>query len=116
MKPTLSQQDDKEWNEYNTKYHEIEAKIKLEKLQDDIKKVELTEEQYKTWLETDIFYITTEQFEILYGMNKQKQASLRSHIRDPLPSFQVHGKGKHYYNKLEVDKWLSNYKRASPFS
>ena len=87
--------------------------IKEQELEDKNKRLTLTDKQYKTWIDTDVYYITTEQLETLYGITKQKQAGLRSHIKDPLPSFQLHGKGKHYYNKVEVDKWLSNYKRDS---
>lgn len=85
-------------------------------LENENKKLTLTDEQYKTWLETDITHINTEQFETLYGISQRKQKDLRSHLKDPLPSFQLHGKGKHCYNKMEVEKWLENYKRINPFN
>ena len=88
---------------------------KILKLQDKNKRLTLTDEQYKTWLDTDVAHINTEQFAVLYGFNKRKQTELRSRIQDPLPSFQIDGKGQHYYNKIEVDKWLSNHKRLNPF-
>ncbi len=82
-------------------------------LEDEIKKITLTGKQYKTWLESNIQMINTEQFEILYGMSLRKQAELRSFRKDPLPSYQIDGKGKHYYNRIDVDNWLDNYKRQS---
>ena len=93
----------------------VKQRMQILEVEDKNKRLTLTDEQYKTWLETDIKHINTEQFEILYGINKRKQAELRSFRQDFLPSFQIDGKGKHYYNKLEVDKWLSNYKRLNPF-
>lgn len=83
-------------------------------LEDENKKLTLTDEQYRTWLDTDIFHINTKQFAILYNISEKKQAELRSHRQDHLPSFQIDGKGRHYYNKKEVDNWLENYKRLNP--
>lgn len=94
----------------------VKQRIQILELEDKNKRLTLTDEQYKTWLETDIFYINTEQFEILYGINKRKQAELRSYRKDFLPSFQIDGKGKHYYNKKEVENWLSNHKRLNLFN
>ena len=37
-------------------------------LEDENKKLTLTDEQYKTWLETDIFHINTKQFFILFNI------------------------------------------------
>lgn len=84
-------------------------------LENENKKLTLTDKKYRAWLGSDITHINTEQFEILYGMTQRKQAQLRSHIKDCMPSFQIYGKGKHYYNKQEVAKWLENYKRTNPF-
>ena len=98
-----------------TKLIALMTAFKCLDLEDEVKKLTLTDEQYKTWLETDITHINTKQFEILFGITERKQAELRSWQKDHLPSFQIDGKGKHYYNKLEVMNWLDNYKRLNPF-
>ncbi len=94
-----------------TKLIALMTAFKCLDLEDEVKKLTLTGKQYKTWLETDLQHINTEQFEVLFSMPLRKQAELRSFRHDPLPSFQIDGKGKHYYNKQEVTNWLSNYKR-----
>lgn len=93
----------------------VNQQIKILKLEDKNKKLTLTDEQYKTWLETDVALINPKQFEILYGINIRNQTKLRSHIKDPLPSFQLHGKGTHYYDRKKIENWLDNYKRLNPF-
>lgn len=81
-------------------------------LEDEVKRLTLTKEQYTNWLSTDVQRITTKQFEVLYGINLRKQAQLRSRIQNPLPSYKDKELGnKHLYDKAEVDVWLSNYKR-----
>lgn len=98
-------------NDKEDKLFALITAIKCLELEDEVKRLTLTKEQYNTWLETDLIHINTEQFEVLFGMPLRKQTELRSFRQDPLPSFQIDGKGKHYYNKEEVTKWLDNYRR-----
>lgn len=80
-------------------------------MEDENKRLTLTEEQYSTWLNSNPTKINSKQFEILYGINKRKQQELRSHLNDPLPSYQLQENGSHYYDRETVEKWLDNYKR-----
>lgn len=54
-------------------------------LEDEVKRLTLTGEQYNNWLETNLVKITIKQFEVLYGVNKRKQSDLRSTRHDLLP-------------------------------
>lgn len=79
-------------------------------LEDENKKLKLTDKQYKNWLETSSNqYITTKQFEILYGLSSRQQKSLRNKINDELPSFKLTDTSNILYNRLDVEKWLENY-------
>ncbi|WP_324172278.1 hypothetical protein [Sulfurimonas sp.] len=82
-------------------------------LEDENKRLTLTDEQYKTWLEIDLIHINTRQFEILYGVTPKQQTAWRSTLKDFLPSIEVNK--RHFYNKKEVEDWLVNYKRIKPF-
>lgn len=55
-------------------------------------------------------YITTKQFEEMFGLTSVQQKGLRSKIHDPLPYTVTNGKTI-LYNEIEVSKWFENYKR-----
>lgn len=80
-------------------------------IEDENKKLTLTDQQYHTWLETSNTnqYITTKQFEILYGLSSRQQKGLRSKISDHLPFFKLSENANVLYNRLEVENWFENY-------
>ena len=55
-------------------------------------------------------YITTKQFEEMFGLTSVQQKGLRSKIHDPLPYTVTNGKTI-LYNEIEVSKWFENYKK-----
>lgn len=102
--------------EYHTKYKDKNSTdtllivFRFIELEDENKKLTLTDEQYKTWLESkETQYITTKQFEILYGLSSRQQKGLRTKINDPLPCVKLLENSNILYNRYEVEKWLENY-------
>ena len=102
--------------EYHTKYKDKNSTdtflvlFRCIELEDENKKLTLTDEQYKTWLESkETQYITTKQFEILYGLSSRQQKGLRTKINDPLPCVKLLENSNILYNRYEVEKWLENY-------
>lgn len=102
--------------EYHTKYKDKNSTdtllivFRFIELEDENKKLTLTDEQYKTWLESkETQYITTKQFEILYGLSPRQQKGLRTKINDPLPCIKLSENSNVLYNRYEVEKWLENY-------
>jgi hypothetical protein len=78
-------------------------------LEDENKKLTLTDKQYKSWLESNAKqYITTSQCEILFGLSKKQQQSLRSKIRDSLEYIQLDKKSI-LYDRVVIEKYLENY-------
>ena len=82
-------------------------------LEDENKKLTLTDEQYRAWLETSNLnqYITTKQFSILYGLSANQHKSLRQRLNDPLPCYKPSENSNILYNRLEVEKWFENFKQ-----
>lgn len=79
-------------------------------LEDENKKLTLTDKQYKTWLESNYSqYITTKQFEILYGLTATQQKGLRTRLNDSLPYIKLFDNSNILYDRNEVEKWLENY-------
>lgn len=102
--------------EHHTKYKDRNSTdtflvlFRCIELEDENKKLTLTDEQYKTWLESkETQYITTKQFEILYGLSSRQQKGLRTKINDPLPCVKLLENSNILYNRYEVEKWLENY-------
>ena len=102
--------------EHHTKYKDKNSTdtflvlFRCIELEDENKKLTLTDEQYKTWLESkETQYITTKQFEILYGLSSRQQKGLRTKINDPLPCVKLLENSNILYNRYEVEKWLDNY-------
>lgn len=80
-------------------------------LEDENKKLTLTDEQYQAWLETSNLnqYITTKQFNILYGLSPTQQKSLRQRLNDPLPYYKLSDKANILYSRIEIEKWFENF-------
>ncbi len=94
------------------KFKTLLVLYKFLELQDENKMLTLTDEQYKAWLQTSNLnqYITTKQFSILYGLSANQQKGLRQKITDPLLHLKLNETSNILYNRLEVEKWLENYK------
>lgn len=85
--------------------------FKYIELEDENKKLTLTDEQYNTWLESNTSqYINTKQFEILYALSSRQQKGLRAKINDPLPCIKLFENSNILYDRYEVEKWLENYR------
>jgi len=81
-------------------------------LEDENKSLTLTDKQYKEWLNTNNQqYITSKQFEVLFGLTSRQQKQLRSRLHDRLPSYQVGENTNILYDRSVVSKWLENYKK-----
>lgn len=79
---------------------------------DENKSLTLTDEQYRTWLNSNnVQYITTKQFQVLFGLTARQQKEQRIKLHDPLPYTQLGESTNILYNRLEVQKWFENYKK-----
>lgn len=97
-------------NHDKNKFKTLLVLYKCLELENENKSLTLTKEQYETWLESEENqYITTKQFEILYGLSARQQKGLRSKIEDPLPHFKFTENSNILYIRIDVEKWLENY-------
>ena len=78
-------------------------------LEDANKKLEMTDSQYRTWLVDSTIVISTSQFEILYGLTKDKQKQYRGWHHDPLPSVKFDSNSNVFYYRSKVEQWLENH-------
>lgn len=80
-------------------------------IEDENKRLTLTKEQYDTWLKTNKQFLTTRQFEIIYGLSPRQQKEQRQKINDPLPSFKLGDNKNILYDRNICDKWFENYRK-----